>query len=94
MRYDVDTVIHYLKKLPLFNEKMDDLKEKSGLSGILNSLAQNLGYRKLDKDDTIIEYGTKGNEFYIIIQGTVSVYVPQIITSIKTSTPGIQAIII
>jgi CRP-like cAMP-binding protein len=79
-------IVEYLKKLPLFEQKMDNLNKESGLSSIINSLAHNIGYKKLNKNDTIIEYGSNGDEFYIIVQGTVTVYVPRMVNSVKTST--------
>ena len=43
---DLETIIYYLKKLPLFEEEINDLREQRGIYHILSSLASKIEYLK------------------------------------------------
>lgn len=77
--------MRYLKKLPLFHEEMTELREQSGIYHTLNSLALNIQYKKCEKDEIAIEYQSTGKTFFIIIQGSVTVFVPEQKPQLTTS---------
>lgn len=58
-----------LKQIKFFQERQ--IPDKSYID-----IAQSLTYLKLPKGAIVFEYGTLGDLFYIILNGTVSVHVP------------------
>jgi signal-transduction protein with cAMP-binding, CBS, and nucleotidyltransferase domain len=64
---EVDRLANLLKDIPFFKERKElahqDIKE----------IAANLKFEKRKMDKDVITYGDKGNKFYIIIKGVVSV---------------------
>ncbi|CAI2364241.1 unnamed protein product [Moneuplotes crassus] len=75
-RGQLDTIMSYLKKLPLFEEDISDLNSQRGLYHTLNALALNIQYEKCEKGQIAIEYESTGKTFYIIVKGSVTVYIP------------------
>ena len=76
-KLELEAIMNYLKKLPLFEDEINDLKGERNLYHILNSLALNIRYQKCAKGDIVIEYESTGNTFYIIIKGSVTVFIPE-----------------
>ena len=56
------------------NEKNEESADK-----ILNQIAMNLQYKKIDKNKFICKYGEKGNHFYVILKGKIVFLVPKIV---------------
>ena len=75
----IDLIKPYLKELIglmdiISNEKNEELADK-----ILNQIAMNLQYKKIDKNKFICKYGEKGNHFYVILKGKIVFLVPKIV---------------
>ena len=75
----IDLIKPYLKELIglmdiISKEKNMDLADK-----ILNQIAMNLQYKKIDRNKFICKYGEKGNHFYIILKGRIVFLVPKIV---------------
>ena len=75
----IDLIKPYLKELIglmdiISNEKNEELADK-----ILNQIAMNLQYKKIEKNKFICKYGEKGNHFYVILKGKIVFLVPKIV---------------
>jgi len=60
-----------VKHIPFFKER--GLRD----TAILDTLSL-MTYKEIKKDEFVIEYGSFGEEFYLIIEGEVEVLVPDI----------------
>lgn len=63
-------LVSIVKNLPFFKDR--GLKD-AAISDTLGLMT----YKEVNKDDFVIEYGTFGDEFYLILEGECEVLVPQ-----------------
>ena len=70
-----EIIIDYIKTLePLMNliqERNEDSEE------IINKISKIMNLQSNKINDLIIQYGERGNNFYIILQGTIGIFVPR-----------------
>ena len=72
---DENIITNYIKTLEPF---MDLIKEKDDNSeNIINKISKIMIYQKNITNDIIIQYGEKGNNFYVILKGTIGIFVPK-----------------
>ena len=65
----LNKLVPLVKGLPFFMDR--GLKDNS----VSDTLAL-MTYKEAKKDDFIIEFGSYGDEFYVVLEGTVEVLVP------------------
>ena len=70
-----EIIIDYLKSLVPFMNLVNEKNEYS--EEIINKISKIMRYQKNIKNDLIIQYGDKGNDFYIILKGFISILVPK-----------------
>jgi hypothetical protein len=81
-REEVKKLVWYFKGLSFF----ESLKKDAAVDeDIIYQCCRELRYRKYDPNQPIIKYGEEGHEFFIIIEGTVSILTPKV-TEIKLQT--------
>ena len=72
---DENIIADYMKRLESFmiliQEKSDNGDE------ILKKISKIITHQKNKKNDLIIQYGEKGDDFYIILRGTIGIFVPK-----------------
>ena len=70
-----DIIIDYIKTLePLMNL----IQERNEFSeDIIHKIAKIMNLQSNITNDLIIQYGERGNNFYIILQGTIGIFVPK-----------------
>ena len=70
-----EIIIDYLKTLVPFMNLVNEKNEYS--TEIINKISKIMTYQKNIKNDLIIQYGDKGNDFYIILKGNINILVPK-----------------
>ena len=72
---DQGIIIDYIKTLETFmnliHEQVEDNVE------VIKKISKIITYKKNNINDLIIQYGDKGNDFYIILKGTIGILVPK-----------------
>lgn len=64
-----EKIVPFIKSIQFFSER--DIPEKNYID-----IAQSLSLLEMEKDDIVFEFDSVGDLFYIIISGTVSVFIP------------------
>lgn len=77
-RQNLDSVIPFFMELPFF--KNLNLKKKES-----EDLIEALKLERFKKRDIVMEIGSHGEKFYIILEGTVSVYIKNMADTSKIS---------
>ena len=72
---DESIILDYLRTLEKFMNLMQEKNENS--EEIIKKISKIMSYQKNIPNDLIIQYGEKGNEFYIILKGTIGILVPK-----------------
>ena len=65
----ISKLVPLVKDFPFFRER--GLKENA-----ISDMLRLLTFKNLRKNDMVIEYGTTGDEFYLILEGECEVMVP------------------
>jgi len=72
---DQGIIIDYIKTLETFmnliHEQVEDNVE------VIKKISKIITYKKNNTNDLIIQYGDKGDDFYIILKGTIGILVPK-----------------
>ena len=72
---DENIIIDYVKTLEPFMNLIQEQNENS--EDIIKKISKIMSYQKNITNDLIIQYGEKGNDFYIILKGTIGIFVPK-----------------
>ena len=72
---DETIIIDYIKTLESFMNLIQERNEDS--EEIIKKIAKIMIHQKNKKNDLIIQYGEKGDDFYIILKGTIGIFVPK-----------------
>ena len=62
-------LIPFVKELPMFRD--NGMKDNA-----ITEMLSLMTYREADVDESVIEYGSFGDEFYVILEGECEVMVP------------------
>ena len=73
---NITSIINYLKTLESFMNLLQEQNER--YEEILSKASVIMNYQKNKQNDLVIQYGEKGNDFFVILKGQVAVLVPKI----------------
>ena len=72
---NLEDILDYIKTLEPLMSLIQERNEYS--EDIINKIIKIMNLQSNKTNDLIIQYGEKGNNFYIILQGTIGIFVPK-----------------
>ena len=67
--FQINKLVPLVKDLPFFRER--GLKDNA-----ISDTLRLMHYKEAEADELVIEYGTMGDEFYVLLEGECEVLVP------------------